>query len=426
MIDDKFRRIDQNTERLLTVRPRYQGLLDTYSNVATIRFRLPEDADIAYMRSQVSSYEAVILDKLVSDDGYVDFILQSMSYDIQEKSQIVQAFGGESMVYFYGQAPVVLSISGLLVDDLDNDHFIKFLTMYRKFISGTAAAKNYGYVELTTHNSQWIGAFMGVQVSNQSDRDTDVQFNATMIAKEFTLVPFQDTIEGDIETVSLGHRPADPTVTASAVESLRRYSAEDRVNLLNNPYAIKLGSLPTIGSAIGFSAADLTSFFSFTTDVISAATGLITDLVGYVGDYGEEIAAYLDAVEFGLDAALRTVDNATRNVYGTLANLESLVIRTQNFPETLANRIKYRGNPTVLGSKSVPQTSAAKSVRQLSLQGSLRGIASLSQVSTKERDILNSLTIVSLSNIVARLNATISSGSVSVVLKSDGSVRVGG
>lgn len=389
--DNKFRQIKGNTERLLVVRPRYNGVYDGKDgHNSSIRFHIPDDKVKAKVEASLEPEERAIFDKVVNqDNGYIDFILQDLSYDIQEKSEIIHTFGANQTAYFYGEAPVMLNISGLLVDDLDNDHFSSFMSVYRKFLKGTAAAERYAYVEITTNNSNWGGAFLNLRVGQSADRDTDVTFNATFLARDFAIVPSVSLANNqDIEYLELGSRKLDPTVTAEALEVLRQYSAQDRTTLKNNPYSIDLSGLPSLSSLLGFSALDIASFFNFANDLLGAVTGLVTGITGYLDDLGKEVAGYLDAVENGLDSLLSTYDNASRTVASNIDNLQGLHTRIQNFPETLGDRLKYRGNTNILGSDSISNSDARKSTSDQDMKGPLRGTGVL-PISGSARDQLN-------------------------------------
>jgi hypothetical protein len=101
-----------------------------------------------------------ITNRMVTDNpdmGYTDFLLTSVSVSFDEKVQVVQTFGDSDVVYYFGKSPVIYSLSGMLIDDIDNGWFTKFIEAYSNIMRGTELARNYELLEITLPNMIIVG-----------------------------------------------------------------------------------------------------------------------------------------------------------------------------------------------------------------------------------------------------------------------------
>lgn len=134
------------------------------------------------------------LNALNSDYGYAPFLIQNISVSFEEKLQVLQTFGDSSVAYYFGNSPVKYMFSGLTVDDVDNVQFIDFMTAYAEFMRGTRLAQAYCLLEIVTPSAKIIGSFTNVNFSQDSTRDTDVQFSFGFLAK--MVIPLQPIDDG--------------------------------------------------------------------------------------------------------------------------------------------------------------------------------------------------------------------------------------
>lgn len=368
-------RINQGGERLLTVRPRHSIERDERGSVASLKFHLPEGTDMESWGSNLTPYERSVL-LTATDGGFVDFAIQNISFEVQQRSQIMQTFGGKECVYFYGESPVMLQVQGIVMDDLDNDQFVKFLTLYRKFIGGSAAAKEYATVELITPNANWTGSFMSIGVQQAADRDTDVNFNFSFLARSQVLrstdTLFKDE-DGAIIESFISTRPRDPSITADGIERLRAANA-DNASLSVNQYAYTIGTGPSIGS-IGFSAADLASLFDVANQAVAGVVGNVAQIAGAINDYVTEVLSYIEAVEDGIDGLDRNLETVTSIAYGAASRFQNGVATIMNFPDNIGNKLKGLGStdPRVTGSESMTSADAMASMSLTPAPGAARG-----------------------------------------------------
>lgn len=353
-------RINQNGERLQTVRPRYRLADESRGTAASLRFHVPNE-EWATFHSNASQtqqqYQSNALWDVLNPDGlgYINFIAQNIDYGIVEKQQIVHTFGGKEAVYFYGHAPIVVNLSGIIVDDLDNDQFAQFLSLYKEFLRGSKAAQEYSYVEMSINNAQFTGAFLSIQIQQGADRDTDVRFTASFLAREFMIRSTDEYFlnadgSGDINYTTLTTR--DPTITASDIFARTANNTASLVPLPDDSptasvtaglstgnYTKSIITLPTIKDLIGFSASDVTDFFGDINDFISNFTAPLTDLAAQVAAFANEAVSYVDAIESGIDDIIGNIESATRSVYGAANNIDNAITKICNFPDSLSAKV---------------------------------------------------------------------------------------
>ena len=397
------------TDKLYTVRPRnVASVTDKRGTASSIRFKLPgtagEDLSKYTASKNLTSAELSALtdatNSVSGNLGFINFIAQSVNYSIQEKSQIMHTFGGGEAVYFYGRAPVMVQLSGIITDDIDNDQFAKFLGLYNKFLRGSEAAKEYAYVTLSLNNAVFNGTFMNISIQQDSARDTDITFSAQFLAKSFTLAS-ADTVFGETvgDTTSyLKVRDVDPTLTREGINAIIQANQaaasltaeEDKVNTTdvnafqNEPllgsWSSLFGSLPTLSEDV-ISAATISSFFDGASGGLSELLNPLSNLLGSASGFARDMIGITDAVENGLNDILGEIDSISNQVYGTIENFDEAITKITNFPASLSAKLSVAGNPggssvDAVGSDSISSSDAAALLSATSGVGSSRGTPS--------------------------------------------------
>lgn len=368
-------RINQEGERLFTVRPRYYASSEdnpTRGEAATLRLVMSEDptADtVNALTAGMPYFEAVAFKRMMNQDesngGYKDFILTDLAYDIQEKYQVFHTFGGHECVYFYGQAPLAIRISGLLTDDLDNDQFARFAQLYTKHLRGTKAAQNYALVELALPNATFFGSITSISFQQNSARDTDVGFSMGFLVKETIFRSTDAYFENDSGEVTdyqdenfLGSRPT-PTITASdiytkyndmmaeidargrstnAPEMLGQYNPNGGFNIFG-VYTQAINSIPTMKDLLGIGPEDIAAILNSWNNVLNDFLSVPNAIVNKVNSYVNEATSYLTTVERGLDQMMDSVTGTIGAIQAIPDRIENAIGQFVNFPQTIASKV---------------------------------------------------------------------------------------
>lgn len=149
--------------------------------IATLRLLNVKDT------STSKGVEGDILKELggVDSNGMTSFLLQSIQYQDEEKSMVMQTFGEDSAVYFLGRSPRTMVFNGILIDDQMNNWFYKFMIAYDKLLRGTKVARNFRIVSLTLPNAKVAGTIMGMNYSQEASNDNTIQFSFTLLVKKY-------------------------------------------------------------------------------------------------------------------------------------------------------------------------------------------------------------------------------------------------
>ena len=414
-------RINQEGERLYTVRPRYYATdpeNPKRGEAASIRIITSkgalESSEIASMLKGSARHEKAAVTKMLST-GYQEFILSEINYSIAEKHQVFQTFGGKDAVYFYGRAPIMLNISGFVIDDLDNDQFAKMASAYTNHLRGTRLAKNYSIVELSLPNATFFGAITAINFSQSSDRDTDVRFSMSFIVRDsifrstdtyFTddsgnVVDYQN--ENFLQSAELPITKAVVNAKSADAKAVIRgktaSTVADNVSGLdiNGIYQNGVDIIPSMSDLLGgFSLDDLTGFFTKWNNALGEVLSVVTGVVNDVNSFVNEARSYIGAIEAGIDGFLSTISNVVIQVENMVDNLKDAYGTIVNFPETLSNKIgRFISNgfiepsgASIVGSRFVSAADAEAALRVLSRNdaGPIRGTDLVEAVVNKNAD----------------------------------------
>lgn len=377
MADNKYgiARINQEGERLFTVRPRYNATSEdnpTRGEAATLRLVLSEEPDAATINSLTAGmpyYEAVAFKKMMNADdgngGYKDFIMTDLAYDVQEKYQVFHTFGGHEAVYFYGAAPLAIRISGVLTDDLDNDQFARFAQLYTNHLRGTKAAQNYAIVELALPNATFFGSITNISFQQNAARDTDVAFTMGFLVKETIFRSTDVYFENDSGEVTdyqdsnfLGTRPT-ATITQSDIykkyadyiaeisKDGTRTNASEMMGAANSSsglsifgiYTQAINSIPTMKDLLGIGPEDIAAILTQWNNMLNDVLSVPNAIINKVNSYADEAVSYLTTVERGLDQMMGAVTGTVGGVFGAIDKVKDTVGTIANFPESISSRI---------------------------------------------------------------------------------------
>ncbi len=374
-------------ERLYTVRPRHMHDKTSRGNIATFRIK-QQGVAFAPSSSAAAALAARVRQRLLSDDGLAEFLVQSLQVGFNEKSQVIQTFGDAETVYYFGKTPTTLTISGSLLDDLDNDWFTRFVVGYNEFLRGTQLAKNFELVELTTNNATFTGTLMNLQYNQTAANDTHIPFTCTLLIKEFEYhssyqwgkelgddIEYQG-LEGPVQGIGLG----DPTLTqeeiqgailqannspfARAGEGTAGFGDDGEATFAPaGTYAKE--STTSFNETLGGIADDITKlsesinkFAGTLGEGITDALNPINDIIGSVNDISNAAFSVVTAINTTVDSVLDPITATVNNFTSTSQNLKNLGGAITSLPENLSEKISRfaRGggiaNPAFLKSPS--------------------------------------------------------------------------
>ena len=103
-----------------------------------------------------------------TQDGYSNFILQSVQEPRMEKSQIIETFG-DGYVYFFGESPRFLDISAMLINSLDFNWEAEWWANYDQYLRGTRSVEQGARTYLFYDDNVVEGYILNAQAVKSSD-----------------------------------------------------------------------------------------------------------------------------------------------------------------------------------------------------------------------------------------------------------------
>jgi hypothetical protein len=121
--------------------------------------------------------------------GYIDFLLQNVQHNFQEKAQIVETLADDHVAYFFGQSSPTFSYGGTLVNTKQDDQAMNMLRLYRDLGRGSMLASRNTLISIRYDGLIVSGAMMNLSMSLNAEMETAVPFSFNLLVKQVVLLP---------------------------------------------------------------------------------------------------------------------------------------------------------------------------------------------------------------------------------------------
>ena len=128
----------------------------------------------------------------IAGAGYIDFLLQNVQHNLQEKAHIVDVLADNFVVFYFGQQPPVWSFSGTFMNTWQDDWLIRFLKMYRNITRGTQLARRNTLVRIRYDSLILSGTMMNLQWQLNAANETAVPFSFNFLVHQMIPLPTDD------------------------------------------------------------------------------------------------------------------------------------------------------------------------------------------------------------------------------------------
>lgn len=278
---------------------------------------------------------------------FVNFFLTDVQCAFNEKMQIIQTFGDNEIVYYFGKQPVIMNISGLLFDSLENDWFSKFLTMYAGVLRGTQLAQTFSLIQITFPNMVVKGSISGFSFNQNSQRDTDIPFQMTFVAKEVVPLPVP-VVHGSVSNLqgTLVDWKADRQGVAGYSLSSGGLGSGFMDSITKT-----VGSLGSIGGTIGSLTGGLGSVLSsassvgsalsdFRTNIFSPVYGVISSITKIVKSVTGDISSIISSFTNPINQVLRDITSIASKASSLASMVEHSINSVLSVPGRIVADIK--------------------------------------------------------------------------------------
>jgi hypothetical protein len=416
----------QQPERLFTVRPRSAAIsskdwVGGAGNRGTrARIRLLSSDTIKSQQQRINSIgftssekRDYVANRMLNSNpgaGFSDFLLTSVNVNLTEKVQITQTFGDSETVYYFGKAPVIFNLGGMLIDDLDNQWFTTFVEAYTHIMRGTELARNFELIEIILPNMIVVGTVMGFSYQQEAGRDTDIPFTMQIHAKELRPVPVQIpayafTYESAVIDFTLASKLSNFT-SMTQINSLKA-NAQKIKDAIQNPLSstadIKAASeraselqdsigwydssldgpfgsvvsgavLPGNTNTTGSTASSVTTLEGFKASLFSPVFGVLTSITKVIKTVTGDISKIISSFTNPVNNVLRDIQGIATQAIAVVRLVEKSVNDVVNVPLRTLNEVRN----TVIALRNaagvisrVPET-IAQSIKRLTRFGSLK------------------------------------------------------
>jgi hypothetical protein len=136
---------------------------------------------------------------------YSNFIIESIEESRQEKTQIMETFG-EPYIFFFGEKPRMLNVSGLLFNTLDFNWRSEFWENYDKKLRGTKLVEQNARMYLHWDDIVVEGYPIGAQAAESADMPYTIKFAFSLFITNYTTLssigsddyPTRSSYRGDL------------------------------------------------------------------------------------------------------------------------------------------------------------------------------------------------------------------------------------
>jgi len=361
----------QSSERLFTITPR-SVLSNTTGGDRGYRGYIQLVSSNPVNVSDTSIYSSSIagsggtLDQAVNGGtygGYANFLITSIQCQMSEKIQVTETFGDGEVYYYFGRQPIAMTVSGILIDSIENDWFTQWMFMYGQVLRGTQTASRYQLVKLYLPTMVLVGTISSMSFNQNSDRDTDIPFQFQFMAKELLPIPVMNTNFILSNSASL----LNISQASTFLDQVGLNSLKASLSQFSTMVTSDLSSFNTVAQGIsGFAntiTANLNSvssaFYSVTATLAGLRASLFSPIYGVLSSLTKLVGA-ISGVENAFTSTVTQVNNIVRD----LQNISSIAVGLVN----LANAALFDGGGALLGNNS---TSISTSSATLQAIGSL-------------------------------------------------------
>lgn len=316
-------------ERLFTARARYASndstnrgthayikLMSSSEQAATYSSKSSTRAVGSSASSSVLSDSLAVMSGSASGQGYDKFLVTNLSASMEEKLQITEVFGDNEVAYYFGKAPMVFAISGMLIDSVDNNWLTDWLYTYDGALRGTQLARNHELLKLVLPSMTLIGSITSFSWEQQSSNETAVPFRFQFLVRSMTPTPAVfggSAITNAAEQINFDL--ADTFQAQSIINGLKQQGAMLTSAIQN------AGSIGGLGSALSKYGSSLSGYMGIG-GTPSSVSGAIDSLSNMITGSKSSFSNLISPITSSLSGIRATLFSP---VYGVMSSLTKLV-----------------------------------------------------------------------------------------------------
>ena len=134
--------------------------------------------------------------------GFIDFLLQRVDEQVQEKVQITETLGDNYVAFFFGQQPPVFTYSGTLFNSKQDDQRLGMMQLYQAILRGTQLARRKALMRLRYDSVIVSGTLMNMNQTLMAENELAIPFSFQLLVKSYYIFEQPDltTITTKVQT----------------------------------------------------------------------------------------------------------------------------------------------------------------------------------------------------------------------------------
>lgn len=199
---------------------------------------------------------------MTTTHNYANFIIQNIADVRQEKSQILETFG-DTFIFFFGERPRILQVSGVLFNTLDFNWRTEFWYNYETTLRGTKLVEQNARLYLYYDDIVVEGYMLGAQAQDISEAPYHIPFSFTLFVTNHTYLS------------SIGDDDF-PVTSAVSIEPLQRVMDMDSALREMKVQAIQAGHIESTTQAVVRANQELRAEYTRSVTGVGTAAGSFT------------------------------------------------------------------------------------------------------------------------------------------------------
>ena len=126
----------------------------------------------------------------VQSNGYLDFLIQSVQMQLQEKVQVSETLSDNYVAYTFGQSPPIWAFQGVLINTVQDDQASNMFRLYSQILRATQMARRQKSMSMSFDSYVVNGVMMNLTMSLTSQNEIMVPFSFQLLVKRVFITNF--------------------------------------------------------------------------------------------------------------------------------------------------------------------------------------------------------------------------------------------
>lgn len=128
--------------------------------------------------------------RTVQSNGYLDFLIQSVQMQLQEKVQVSETLSDNYVAYTFGQSPPIWAFQGVLINTVQDDQASNMFRLYSQILRATQMARRQKSMSMSFDSYVVNGVMMNLTMNLTSQNEVMVPFSFQLLVKRVFITNF--------------------------------------------------------------------------------------------------------------------------------------------------------------------------------------------------------------------------------------------